>query len=164
MRTVFKLAATIAILAAHPARAQDAGPAVSLKSPAAFGQTLKEMGFSPTAVTVKDSTPEFDVDIDSMPTTIKFIGCTGGKDCKYIALVSGYTDVVNPPVSWMQKMNDEFDMLKVGLKSDKSIYLFAAHVVNGMPRAELRRILDYWAADTAAISDEARKAGLVSKN
>lgn len=161
MRMALLAAAIATVAMSGAARAQDSGPPVSLKTPAAFAQTLKEMGFAPSAITTKENAPELDVDIDGLPTTVKFVGCTTGRDCKYITFVSGYTDIVNPPASWMQKMNDEFDMLKIGLKSNKSIYLFAAHVVNGIPRSELRRILDYWGADTAAISDEAQKAKLV---
>ena len=85
--------------------------------------------------------------------------CTAGKDCKYITLVASYSDVINPPASWVQQMNDEFDLLRVGVNDSKQLYMFGAYVIEGLPQAELKRILDFWASDTAAIGDEAIDGG-----
>ncbi len=37
--------------------------------------------------------------------------------------------------------------------------MFGAYVIEGLPQAELKRILDFWASDTAAIGDEAIDGG-----
>lgn len=144
---------------ATPAAAQS----VSIADPAKFAATLKGMGMAPGPVTDTGKGPELAVAIDEMPTTIKFVGCTNGKACRYITLVSGFTDVVKPPVAWMQKINDDFDLIKVGVNDRDHLYLFAAHVVEGMPVAQLQKIFDYWSADTSAVGNEAQKAGVAAK-
>ena len=155
MRFILAAAVAAFFVVAAPAQAQT----VSIKDPAAFRNTLSSMGYAPTALTAADTTPEFDIDVDGFSSTLRMQGCSAGKNCKYITLVASYSDVVNPPANWVQQMNDEFDLLRVGVNDRKQLYMFGAYVIEGLPQAELKRILDFWASDTAAIGDEAIDAG-----
>lgn len=132
---------------------------VSIKDPAAFRTQLSAMGYAPTAMQKADTVPEFDVDVDGFATTLRLIGCTAGRDCEYITLVASYSDVVNAPPAWVQKMNDEFDLLRVGINEKGQLYMFGAYVVEGLPRRELERIFDFWSADTSAVGDDAIAQG-----
>ena len=159
MRFVMAAAVAVFSVAAAPAHAQT----VTIKNPAAFVATLKAMGYAPGALSNVDTTPEVDVSIDGFGTTLRLVGCSGGADCKYITLVASYSDVLNPPAVWVQKMNDEFDLLRVGRNEKGQLYMFGAYVVEGLPRSELKRIFDYWVADTSAIGTEAINGGYTKK-
>lgn len=159
MRSIITAAAAALLVAAAPAHAQT----VSIQNPANFWSTLRAMGYAPTPIAKADTTPEFDVTIDGFATTLRLQGCTAGKDCKYMTLVASYTDVVNAPPAWIQKMNDEFDLLRIGVNEQGHLYMFGAYVVEGLPQRELKRIFDYWRADTAGIAQEATDGGYTTK-
>jgi hypothetical protein len=159
MRSIITAAAAALLVSAAPAHAQT----VSIQNPANFWSTLKAMGYAPTPIAKADTTPEFDVTIDGFVTTLRLQGCTAGKDCKYMTLVASYTDVVNAPQAWIQKMNDEFDLLRIGVNEQGHLYMFGAYVVEGLPQRELKRIFDYWRADTAGIGQEAIDGGYTTK-
>jgi hypothetical protein len=153
---LFIAAATAALLvAAMPAHAQS----VSIKDPAAFRNTLSTMGYAPSPLIKADTVPEFEVEVDGFVSTLRMQGCDAGRDCKYITLVASYSDVTNPPANWVQKMNDEFDLLRVGTNDKGQLYMFGAYVLEGLPQTELKRIFDFWGADTAAIGQEAIDGG-----
>jgi len=155
MRFILSAALAAFFVVAAPAQAQS----VSIKDPVAFRNTLSAMGYSPSPLVSADTTPEFDIDIDGFSSTLRMQRCTAGKNCEYITLVASYSDVVSPPVNWVQQMNDEFDLLRVGINDSKQLYMFGAYVIEGLPKSELKRILDYWGSDTAAIGDEAIDGG-----
>ncbi|WP_428684642.1 hypothetical protein [Sphingopyxis sp.] len=155
MRLFIAAAAAAFLVSAAPAQAQS----VSIRNPAAFWSTLKAMGYAPTPITKADTVPEFDIEIEGFTTTLRLQGCTAGKDCKYMTLVASYSDVLNAPPTWMQKMNDEFDLLRIGTNDQGQLYMFGAYVIEGLPQSELKRIFDYWASDTAAIGQEAIDGG-----
>lgn len=159
MRLFIAAVAAVLFASGAPAQAQS----VSIKNPANFWTTLKAMGYAPTPIANADKTPEFDVSVNGFVTTLRLQGCTEGKDCKYMTLVASYSDVVNAPQSWIQKMNDEFDLLRVGTNDKGYLYMFGAHVVEGLPQSELKRIFDYWSADTAGVGQEAIDGGYTTK-
>ncbi|HMO75167.1 MAG TPA: hypothetical protein PKD99_04410 [Sphingopyxis sp.] len=145
---------------AAPAAAQS----VSIKDPAAFRATLDRMGYAPTPLQKADTTPEFDIEIDGFATTLRLQKCEAGRNCGYMTLVASYSDVLHAPQAWVQQMNDEFDMLRIGTNDRGQLYMFGAYVVEGLPQRELKRIFDYWAADTAAIAEEANAGGHAGKD
>ncbi len=155
MRLIIAAAAAACLASAAPAHAQS----VSIQNPANFWSTLKAMGYAPSPIAKADTTPEFDITIEGFATTLRLQGCTAGKDCKYMTLVASYSDVLNAPQDWMQQMNDEFDLLRVGTNEKGMLYMFGGYVVEGLPQKELKRIFDYWGADTAAIGQEATDKG-----
>jgi len=151
MRLFIAAAAAAFFVSAAPAQAQT----VSIKDPKAFHRTLQAMGYAPTPYTATNDTPEFDITIDGFASTLRLRGCTAGKDCRYMTLVASYSDVINAPPVWIQKMNDEFDLLRVGTNDEGHLYMFGGYVIEGLPQSELKRIFDYWGADTAGIGQEA---------
>lgn len=160
MRLMIVTIAAAFLVSAAPAHAQS----VSIRNPANFWSTLKAMGYAPTPMVNADTTPEFDVSINDFSSTLRLVGCTAGKDCKYMTLVASYSDVTNAPSSWIQKMNDEFDLLRVGTNDKGFLYMFGAYVVEGLPQSELKRIFDYWSADTSSIGQEAVEGGYTTKD
>jgi hypothetical protein len=70
--------------------------------------------------------------IDGFGTTLRMQGCSGGADCKYITLVASYSDVAQSRrQTWVQQMNDEFDLLRVGRNEKGQLYMFGAYVIEG---------------------------------
>lgn len=48
-----------------------------------------------------------------------------------MTLVASYNDVLRPPASWVRKMNDEFDLIRVGTNDRGELYMFGAYVIEG---------------------------------
>jgi hypothetical protein len=161
MRLIMAAAGAALLASAAPAHAQS----VSIKDASSFWSMLKTMGYQPTPLTDVDSAPEFDITIDGFVSTLRMVGCPARKNCKYITLIGSYTDVINPPQSWIQQMNDEYDLLRVGTeKKTGRLYMFGGYVIEGLPQSELRRIFDYWGADTAGVGQEAIDGGHTTKD
>lgn len=134
---------------------------VTIKDAKAFASALGEMGYTVETGSTESGLPQLITTIGGLQTSIVILGCTDGKNCSHIFLSSTYEDVVNAPGSWIAEMNDNFDFLKVGYASDKSLFFSASHFVEGLPRSTMKTILDAWEADTAALADKAQEAKLV---
>lgn len=147
-------------LASTAASSQAAEQAVSIKNPKAFAQLLAELGYKPGEIKPSAGFPQFAVDIADQPTNVTFGGCSLMEDCSYILLSSSYSDVKNPPAKWITKMNDNFDIIKVGLNDESNLYFSATHLIEGVPRSTLRQILESWGNDASALAQEAVKAKL----
>jgi hypothetical protein len=156
------LTALLLAMVTAPAAAADGGT-VSIKDPARFSALLAELGYKPEAVRRSGNIPILTVDIANQPTNILFGGCTNFVDCRYIILSSTYSDVPNPPASWITAMNDKFDVIKIGLSDEKNLYFSATHIIEGVPRATFREILESWDNDATALAEEAIKAKLDRK-
>ena len=137
---------------------------VSIKNPKAFSQLLKDLGYAPGDIKPSRGFPQFAVDIANQPTTITFGGCSLMEDCSYIVMSSSYSDVRNPPSQWITKMNDSFDVIKIGLNDDRNLYFSATHMIEGVPRSTLRQILESWGNNAAELAQEAVKAKLNKAN
>jgi Putative bacterial sensory transduction regulator len=155
-----KWTAAAALILAMPAFAAPAEKTVSIKDPAGFAATLREMGYKPEELQKGTKMPAFTVTLGDQPTRFTFGGCTNRLDCKYLYLSSSYNDVPNPPAEWLNKMNDNFDMIKVSTDADKDLYFSATHVIEGVPRSTLKMILDMWISDANALAQEAVTAKL----
>lgn len=155
-------AAIVAAMASLPAAAQ-LNSAISIKDPAAFVTQLREMGYKPEAMKTEKGAPQVDIEIDGFGATLRMVGCTEGRDCKYITLAATYSDIISPPKEWIARLNDQFDLVRVGTNEDGTLYMFAAHVVEGLPRAQFERIMNFYAADTSDIGQEANDKGYAAK-
>lgn len=158
-----RLAAALGLALAMIGTSTASAQPVSIKNPAAFVATLKAMGYAPGPLTNVETAPEVIVQIGGFGSTLRLAGCDAGTNCDYMTLILSFNDVVNPPMHWVQEMNDEFDLLRVGINENGQLYLFGAYVVEGLPQSELRRIFDYWSADTAAVGQEAVEGGYATK-
>jgi hypothetical protein len=161
MKRLIALLVSAATIVAAPAAA-DPG-AVSIRKPEAFRALLTELGYKPGAIQNVGKVPVFAVEIATQPTNFSFGGCTNFVDCKYIVMSSSYTDVPNPPDSWITAMNDKFDVLKIGRDNEKALYFSATHIIEGVPRATLREILESWDTDATSLAQEALTAKLNTK-
>lgn len=137
-----------------------AEPTVSIADPAALVSALKDMGYKPGQPETATNSPTFIVAIGDQPTRITFGGCVERVNCKYIYMSSSYSDVPNPPAEWLRRMNDAFDIIKVGTDADNDLFFSATHIIEGVPRSTLRMILDLWIADAAALAEDAVAAKL----
>jgi hypothetical protein len=160
MRPVAKWTAAVALVAAMPAYAAPAEKTVSIKDPAGFAATLREMGYKPGELAEGTKLPAFTVTLGDQPTRVTFGGCINRVNCTYLYLSSSYSDVPNPPAEWLNKMNDNFDIIKISTDADKDLYFSATHVIEGVPRSTLRMILDMWIDDSNSLAQEAVKAKL----
>ena len=154
--------ALLAILAfvSTAARGQYVDQPVSIRDPKAFAQLLTDLGYKPGKIKPSLGFPQFAVDIADQPTSITFGGCSLMESCTYIVLSSSYSDVKNPPASWLAKMNDSFDAIKISLNDDRNLYFSATHMIEGVPRSTLRQILDSWGSSATELAQEAVKAKL----
>ncbi len=160
MRFEVRKVAAIALLAGTPTLAAPAETTVSIKNPAAFAAILREMGYKPGDLEKDTKLPAFTVTLGDQPTRITFGGCTNRVNCTYLYLSSSYDDVPSPPAEWLNKMNDNFDIIKVSTDADKDLYFSATHVIEGVPRSTLKLILDMWISDANSLAQEAVSAKL----
>ncbi len=161
-RVIAILMSVWAALAVPAFGAGDNG-AVTIRKPEAFRALLGDLGYKPGDIQNAGKFPILTVEIAKQPTNISFGGCTDFVDCKYIVMSSSYTDVPNPPDSWITAMNDKFDIIKIGRDNEKALYFSATHIIEGIPRATLREILESWDADASALAQEALDAKLNKK-
>jgi hypothetical protein len=162
-----KLSRFIAILAAaacwvctSPASAETAS-ALSLADPAVFSAQLREMGYDlepfetgqvPTTIIRQGS------DVYSMALG----GCTASRNCKYLVLISSFSDISNPPADWVAKHNADYDMIKVWVNDDHHLTYSIAMVVDGMPRSTFRANVDLFTDSGNSLAREAVIGGLSS--
>lgn len=156
------LKCTLFAFATAPALAAPAERPVSIKDPAAFVSVLRDMGYQPGELAKDTKNPAFVVAIGDQATRITFGGCTGRTGCKYLYLSSSYSDVPNPPKAFLDKMNDQFDIIKVDTDADNDLFFSATHVIEGVPRTTLKLILEMWVTDAKALAQEAISAKLVT--
>lgn len=164
MRTALKCAIMVGAMMAIPAWAAPPERPVSIKDPALLAGVLRDMGYQPGELAKDTKNPAFFVTIGDQATRITFGGCAGGEACKYIYLSSSYSDVPNPPKAFLDRMNDQFDVIKVDTDADNDLFFSATHVIEGVPRTTLKLILDMWVNDANALAQEAVSAKLTSGN
>ncbi|MBT2186725.1 YbjN domain-containing protein [Sphingobium nicotianae] len=143
-----------------------AAPAQTFSSgdPAAMATALTGMGYQPGAIDPNGGTPLFTVAINGLETAIVFGGCTDGKMCKYFVLVGRFTDLKDAPAEWTNARNEDYDLGKVWVGKDDRTLGFSMPVPTGgaqFSAAEMRFMLDQWAAFIAEISQSAIAAKLV---
>jgi hypothetical protein len=164
MRTAIKCATLAGAIAITPVWGATPERPVSIKDPAQFAAVLRDMGYQPGEFTKGTKNPAFIVTIGDQATRITFGGCVGGAACKYIYLSSSYSDVPNPPKAFLDRMNDQFDIIKVDTDADNDLFFSATHVIEGVPRTTLKLILDMWVNDANALAQEAVSAKLTTGN
>ncbi len=148
-----KTAALAAALWSGAAFAQ----AIPSGDPAAVSSALVAMGYKPGAIQPNGGMPLFNVSINNFDSVFVFGACTGGKDCKYMLLVSRFTDVKNPPATWVNGHNENLDLGKLWVTPDGTL-AFSLPVPTGgesMTPAMLRFILEQWAGVIGSVSQSA---------
>lgn len=143
-------------LVTAPLRAA-AVPGIAAGDPAAVAAALTAMGYKPGAIDPNDGMPMFSVEINKLDTVVVLGDCTGGKACKYMLLVSRFTDVKNPPAAWLNARNAELDLGKLWL-TPEGVLAFSLPVPTGnegLAPAALRYVLDQWMALVGSISQSA---------
>jgi Putative bacterial sensory transduction regulator len=144
------------LLAMQPfaANAENAAPTVSLKTVESFQNTLRGMGYDPKLAR-QNGYPVVEITSGGSVSALVLGGCENDSNCGYVAFGTTITDVVKPPSAWLQKVNEEYDFMKVALNDDKTLRISYSAIVEGMPLTSFRRVLDQWLAGKAEI---ARKA------
>lgn len=160
MQIKIMIACLLIAFASTGTAAQTADQSVSVKNPKAFAELLKELGYAPGDVKPVQGFPQLTVNIADQPSVITFGGCSLLEDCSYIVISSSFSDVKKPPPTWITKMNDSFDAIKVGLNDERHLYFSATHMIEGVPRSTLRQILETWGSNSSALAQEAVKAKL----
>jgi hypothetical protein len=74
--------------------------------------------------------------------------------------VANYYDVVNPPSTWLEKINERYDTAKVALNDDRSLRITHGAIVEGLPIDRFRYLLDEWQWNCTDIIRDAIEAKL----
>ena len=138
---------------------------ISAQSIPNFVKQMEAMGFKISDLEQDGSPPSFGTEIDGHPTNVLFGGCTEGKACKYVLLLTSFSDIVNPPPEFLNHINRDYDMIGV-FKNDRDKLAVQHGIVlgtDGIPITTFRKALEYWSSDLDGISDDAIKAGIVTK-
>lgn len=151
--------AACAAAAASAAHAQ-ADSLMGAEDPAKLHAALGAMGFAPDPL-----------DLSGAPsTTIKSQGDTywvvlGGcndanKACKTVMAGGRYTDVVDPPLAWINKQNESYDLLKVWLNKSGELSYSVQAPAAGMTRENFRALIDGLNQSSARLAQDALEAKL----
>ncbi|MCA3255118.1 MAG: hypothetical protein INF91_05840 [Alphaproteobacteria bacterium] len=130
---------------------------VSAKDPASFSQALVELGYKPTPFTLEGNIQIATAVIDDWNTAFGLGGCEARKNCKYVIVASGFSDIRYPPLSWVNETNDTLDLAKLVVNKDKSLSLRMAVPIgpDGIPLSTLRFVLEQWRASVARVAQSA---------
>jgi len=136
---------------------------ITTGDPTAMNPALVEMGYKPSVVELNNGNPLIRVLLNDFETGIVFGGCIEGKACKYLILVSRFTDIQNPPTKWVNAQNADLDLGKVWVSED-GILSFSMPVPlagQAISRPTLRFVLDQWSALIGTVAQSAMKESLI---
>jgi hypothetical protein len=137
---------------------------ISIKDPAAFLVQLREMGYAPDAYDPADESPTTVLHLKDETLAVVLGGCTNKRDCKYVVLLASFSDVAAPPEAFIAKMNASYDMLKVWSGDDHKLHYSMGAIVEGMPRASFRALVDEVVDSSSDLAGEVVKAGYGPKS
>ena len=142
-----------------------AAPAQTIATgdPAAMAKGLSAMGYKPGPIDPNGGAPILKVSVSDFETALAFGGCTDGKACKYLVLVSRFTDIKSPPSDWVNARNAELDLGKAWVSED-GILSFSLPVPSGgepVTAPMLRFIIEQWQGVVGSLSQSAMAAKLV---
>lgn len=153
------IAAGLMVLGAQAATAQ----VIDARNPANVSKAMAELGHKINPADNKGGYPMFTAEINGWNTAVVFGGCTGNTNCKYMLLVSSFSDLTNPPADWINKVNADLDLGKVWVNEEKTLS-FSQPVAIGegqLQRDTLRYVLDQWGGIVRYLSKAATDAKLV---
>jgi hypothetical protein len=133
--------------------------AITTKDPDVFVRQLTEMGYAPDSIDKKGSTVSMVAHLGKSGLVIVLGGCTANKDCTHAVLVGSFTDVQNATPEWIAKMNDDYDLIKVGKNDEGKLTYSSGAVVEQMPRASFRQWIELVDQSSDDLGQEAIKAG-----
>jgi hypothetical protein len=140
--------------------AAPAPAAITTKDPDVFIRQLTEMGYAPDTIDKKGNIVSMVAHLAKGGLVIVMGGCTANKDCAYAVLVGSFTDVKSAPPEWIAKMNDDYDLIKVGKNDEGMLTYSSGAIVEGMPRASFRKWIELVDQSSDDLGQEAIKAGL----
>lgn len=151
-----------AVLCATALSAAETEVGISAKSPNALAERLAQMGYAAKPSKSDSGSPVLTIQTGDIQTAIAFGGCEKELNCTYIALVTTFTDVKSPPEAWLQKMNADYDLVKVSLNEDKTVRVSQGAIIEGLPVSSFRTLLDQWVAGASAVARDAVQEKLTS--
>lgn len=154
-------AAGLMIVTAQTATAQS----IDARNPANVVKALAEMGYKVATEIGPGEFPLFNADINGIDTGFVFGDCSSNTppDCKYFVLVSNFSDIVNPPVGWLNGLNQNIDLGKFWINQNH-ILTFSSPVAIGngqLSRETFRFVLNQWTGIAQYVRQSAKQEKLV---
>lgn len=150
------LAATALATAAHA----QSDPQMGADDPAKFHAALEAMGFAPEALDMSGA-PSTTITSQGDTYWVVLGGCNDAKKaCKTVMAGARYNDVVNPPLAWINKQNESYDLLKVWLNKAGELSYSVQAPAAGMTRQNFRALIDGLNQSSARLAQDALEAKL----
>ena len=161
-RLMAAMVAVAALWLAVPATAQ-AQQLVSARDPAAIRALFESWGYRPAAIQGADDQPVFQATIGGIVSAVVLGGCTRGRNCNHVVLVSTYSDVPNPPFEWLNRQNFHYNLVTAMRREDGLLSLRMGIMLGpqGVPASTIRAAIDDWIAVNGEIAESAGEVGLV---
>ncbi len=145
---------------ASTAQAQ-ADPPMRAESGEGLYASLRDMGFQPEPLDTSGS-PTTVITSGGDRYWVVLGGCNEQKRaCKTVMVGSKFTDVVNPPLEWVNSMNASYDLLKVWVTDDRTLGYSVQAPAAAMSRANFRALVDGLSGASIALGTDAKEAGLI---
>lgn len=153
------LAAAALGTAAHA----QADPSMGADDPAKMHAGLVAMGFAPDPLDLSGA-PSTTITSQGDTYWVALGGCNDAKKaCKTVMAGARYDDVVNPPLAWVNKQNESFDLLKVWLNKAGELAYSVQAPAAGMTRQNFRALIDGLNQSSAQLANDAIEAGYNKK-
>lgn len=149
---------SIAALVSAPLHAQAERP-IGAETPAALHGALRDMGYAPEALDLSGA-PSTVITSNDSRYWVVLGGCADKKACKTLMIGSTFTDVA-PPLEWVNKQNESFDLLKMWLNDKKQLSYAVQVPTAGLTRPQLRALVDGLNNSAAQLGQDAIDAKLV---
>lgn len=159
-----KIATGLALAAAclSTTAAAQADPPMRADSSEGLYASLRDMGFQPDPMDTSGS-PSTIITSAGDRYWVILGGCNEQKrGCKTVMVGSRFTDVVNPPLDWVNKMNVAYDLLKVWITEEGELGYGVQAPATAMSRANFRALIDGLGGAAGSLGQDAKEAGLVS--
>lgn len=149
-----------AAMSATAAAAQPV-PMMNAEDPVKLHAAMTEMGYAPEPLSL-GTAPSTVITLRGISYFVILGGCTDAKACKTVMIGSRYTDVVNPPLDWVNKQNEQYDLLKVWVNPNGDLGYAVQAPAEGMTRRNFRALIDGLLNSGTQLGKDAIEAKLVS--
>lgn len=150
--------AAAGILAASSAQAAE--PSMGASDPATLYASLQAMGCSPEPLSVAGA-PSTIIVSQGQRFWVVLGGCDEKKACKTLMVGATYTDVVNPPLDWINRQNESYDLIKVWINKERQLAYSAQMPTLGVTRPQFRTLVDSLTQSARQLGQDALEAKLV---
>ncbi|MBS0254317.1 MAG: YbjN domain-containing protein [Proteobacteria bacterium] len=139
------------------AAADPADQSMNARETASFTAALSAMGYAPEVPDKAHPTWIYITAANEKILTMQG-GCEQGKKCQYIVLYRFFTDKANLDFNLLNKLNADYDLLRIWINGDGKVAYSMGIMAEGMTRSHFRASVDQFVAAQASLAKDLLEA------